>query len=285
MPRVEISDGGRAGTITYREGLHSTSFDWEFALSPALAIVTGPAARDWERVGSWARGRQAEIFEHVASEVVRQKASGCTPEIDLDAGTITLLEPARQAPGRKPRGSAPGGPLDAVGELGEDELEQLIALILQDGINGHSVEALAQIDHPRARAAVDEAARDHLSVDARLAAAEALHARGTVSDLEPVVTRELRMLNRRSDGLARVLRLAAAHPTPAVKQALLWASWNQTECSADCARLLLELVGGKEAVAAMGAQLEGLGFHRSYFERKAAFDALCKTVGMTLDPG
>jgi len=35
----------------------------------------------------------------------------------------------------------------------------------------------------------------------------------------------------------------------------------------------------------MGAQLEGLGFHRSYFERKAAFDALCKTLGMTLDPG
>src|SRR5262249_21082901 len=101
MPRVEISDGGRAGTITYREGLPSASFDGEFALSPALAIITGPAARDWERVCPWARGRQAEIFEHLASEVVRQKASGCTPEIDLDAGTIPLLEPPTP-PGRKP---------------------------------------------------------------------------------------------------------------------------------------------------------------------------------------
>jgi hypothetical protein len=264
MPRVEIKDGGRAGTILYGEGLHSVSFDWEFAMSPALAIITGPTARDWDRICPWAPGRQAEIFEHLASEVVRQKASGCTPELDLDAGTITLLEP-RTPPGRKPRGSAPGGPLDAVGEL--------------------AVEALGQIDHPRARAAVDEAAHDHLSVDARLAAAEALQARGTLADLEPVITRELRALNRRSDGLARALRIAAAHPTAAVKQALLWASWNQTECSADCARLLLELVGGKEAVAAMAPHLPGLEFHTSYFQRKAAFDALCTTLGMTLEPG
>ncbi|HEY1906658.1 MAG TPA: hypothetical protein VGG91_11490 [Myxococcaceae bacterium] len=280
MPRVEISDGGRAGTITYREGLDSTSFDWEFAMSPALAVITGPAGRDWDRACPWARGRQAEIFDHVAGEVIRQKASGCTPEIDLDAGTITLLEARRGATSRKPR-----GPLDPLGELAEGELEQLIGLILQDGISGPTVDALAQIDHPRARAAVDEAARDHLSVDARLAAAEALHARGTVAELEPVITRELRVLNRRSEGLARALRLAAAHPSPAVKQALLWASWNQTECSADCARLLVDIVGGKEAVAAMGPQLEGLGFHRSFFERKAAFDTLCQTLAMTLEPG
>jgi hypothetical protein len=177
MPRVDISDGGRAGTITYREGPHSASFDWEFAMSPALAVITGPAARDWDRACPWGRGRQAEILEHVASEVIRQKASGCTPEIDLDTGTITLLEARREATGRKPRGSSPGGPLDAVGELAEGELEQLIALILRDGISGPTVDALAQIDHPRARAAVDEAARDHLSVDARLAAARAPRAR------------------------------------------------------------------------------------------------------------
>ncbi len=42
MPRVDIRDAGRAGSITYREGLHSASFDWEFALSAALAIITGP---------------------------------------------------------------------------------------------------------------------------------------------------------------------------------------------------------------------------------------------------
>jgi hypothetical protein len=285
MSRVEISDGGRAGTITYREGLHTASFYWEFAISPALAILTGPSARDWDRLCPWAAGRQEEIFEHVAREVIRQKASECTPEIDLASGTITLLEPRRTAKGRKRRGSSPHGPLDAVNELADDELEQLIDLMLRDEMSGRTVDGLAQIDHPKARAAVDEAARHHLSVDVRLAAAEALQARGALSDLEPVLVRELKVLNRRADGLARALRLAEAHPTPAVKQALLWASWNQTECASDCARVLLKLVGGAGAVAAMADVVPGLDLHTSYFQRKAAFEALCQKVGMALDPG
>jgi hypothetical protein len=285
MPRVDISNGGRAGTITYREGLHSISFDWEFAMSPALAIVTGPDSRAWDALGGWAAGRQEEIFEHVAREVIRQKAAGHSPEIDLAAGTITVLEPARSGTGERRRGSSPRGPLDALGELAEADVEELIALILRDGTSGPTVDALAQIDHPKARAAVDEAAHHHLSVDVRLAAAEGLHARGTLADLEPVLTRELRLLNRKTDGLARALRLAEAQPTPAVKQALLWSSWNQTECAADCARLLLKLVAGPEAVAAMAEALGDLDLHRSYFQRKAAFEALCRKTGMTLDPG
>jgi hypothetical protein len=284
MPRVEISDGGRAGSISYREGLHTLQFDWEFALSPALVIINGPTASEWERLGDWAAGRQEEIFQHVAGEVIRQKASGHTVELDLDAGTITVLESAPPK-GRKPRGSAPGGPLDAVGELAETEIEELIDLILREGMSGPTVDALAQIDHPKAMAAVNEASRHHLSVDVRLAAAEALHARGKLADLEPVLTRELRVLNRKTDGLVRALRLAEAHPTPAVKQALLWASRNQTECSADCARLLLKLAEGPEAVVALTQVTAGLDLHRSYFERKAAFDALCQRLGMTLDPG
>jgi hypothetical protein len=282
MPRVGITDGGRAGSITYSEGFHSAEFYWEFALSPALAIITGPKAGDWDRACPWAAGRQAEVFAQVADEVVRQKAPGCTPEIDLVAGTITLLE-ARTAPGRKRRGTSPKGPLDAVGELENDELEALIDLILADGMSGPTVDALAQIDRPRARAAVEEAAHDHLSVDIRLAAAEALHARGQL-DLEPVLTREIRALNLPADGLARALRLAEAHPTESVKQALLWASWNQTECAPDCARLLLRLVVGPEAARTMAAPAD-LGLHRSYFERKSAFDALCQELGMTLEPG
>jgi hypothetical protein len=283
-PRVEIGNGGRAGTITYREGLHTASFDWEFGGSPALAIITGPRTADWDRLCPWAAGRQAEIFEHVATEVVRQKASGCGHEIDLAAGVITILESRSARPPRR-RGTRPVSPLDPVSNLGDAELEELIQLILRDGISGPVVDALGQIDHPRANAAVEEASRDHLSVDVRLAAAEALHAHGRLPDLEPVLTRELRMLNRAADGLARALRLAEAHPTPAVKQALLWASWNQTECAPECARLLLRLVGGEGAVNAFSATLPKLGLHVSHFDRKAAFDALCQQLGMSLDPG
>ena len=285
MPRVDIGNGGRGGSVTYGEGLHTASLSWEFALSPALAIVTGPKASEWDRACPWAAGRQAEILAHVAAEVVRQKAPGCRHEIDLEAGTITILESRRRAKGRRRRGSSPRGPLDAVGELADDEIEQLIDLMLRDEMSGPIVDGLAQIDHPKARAAVDEASRHHLSVDVRLAAAEALQARGALADLEPVLTRELKTLNRRADGLARALRLAEAHPTPAVKQALLWSSWNQTECAPECARLLLKLVGGPEAVAAMTDVLPGLELHSSFFQRKAAFETLCQKVGMTLDPG
>jgi hypothetical protein len=31
--------------------------------------------------------------------------------------------------------------------------------------------------------------------------------------------------------------------------------------------------------------LGDLDLHRSYFQRKAAFDALCRKTGMTLEPG
>lgn len=282
-PLVEISNGGRAGSVTYREGRHSVSLDWEFALSPALAVISGPSSRDWDRTCPWAAGRQAEIFEHVASEVVRQKASGCRYEIDLASGVITVLERSVGT-----RGTARGGKrtatLDGVAELDQNELEDLIELIIAEGMSGPTVDALAQIDHPRAQALVDEASRHHLSIDVRLAAAEAQHARGLLADLEAVLVRELRLLDRPTDGLARALRLAEANPTPAVRQALLWASWNQTDCAPECARLVLRLTGGSEAVAAASGVLANLGLHHSYFERKAAFDALCERLGMTLDP-
>jgi len=284
MPRVEISNGGRAGSITYRERLHTASFDWEFGASPALAIITGPRATDWDRLHPWAAGRQAEIFEQVATEVVRQKASGHKYEIDLAGGTITILEPRSVRPPRA-RGKKEVSPVDPMTDSGDGELEELIGLIAREGISGPTVDALGQIDHPCANAVVEEASRDHLSVDARLAASEALHSRGRLPDLEPALIRELRMLNRPEDGLFRILRLAEAHPTPAVRQALLWASWNQTDCAPECARLLLKLTGGPDAVAAFSPTLPKLGLHNSYFDRKAAFDALCQRLGMTLDPG
>ena len=283
-PRVEIRQSGRAGSISYHEGLEAASFQWEFALSPALAIVCGPRSAEWDRIFPWAAGRQAEVYRRIAQEVVRQKAPDSRFELDLDEGVITILEPRRRTrTGRKRRKGA--GPLDAVAELGDREVEKLIDMLVHDGISGRVVEALGQIDHPRARSLVEEAARDHLSVDTRLAAAEALHARGALADLESVLVREIKMLNRPADGLARALRLAEIQPTSAVKQALLWASWNATECAPECARLLLRLTAGAPALETMAAVLPELGLHSSYFERKVAFDILCQRTGMTLAEG
>jgi len=35
----------------------------------------------------------------------------------------------------------------------------------------------------------------------------------------------------------------------------------------------------------MADVLRGLELHTSFFQRKAAFDALCRKIQMTLDPG
>lgn len=89
---VEITQSGRGGSVYYREGVNSAAFDWEFALSPALAEIWGTKARDWDQTHAWAAGRQEEIFDFVAKEVVRQKTDDCAYSFDLYEGTITVFQ-------------------------------------------------------------------------------------------------------------------------------------------------------------------------------------------------
>ena len=90
-PVVDISTTGRGGGITYREGERTIPFDWEFGMSPALALVWGPTRADWDTRYPWASGRQASIYERVGEEVVRQKAPDGGFEYDLDLGHLTIL--------------------------------------------------------------------------------------------------------------------------------------------------------------------------------------------------
>jgi hypothetical protein len=283
MGTVEITDSGRGGSVSYHEGANVASFDWEFALPPALALIFGPGSKVWDRVCPWAVGRQVEIYQQVAREVLRQKASGCTFELDLEAGVITVLSPGDAGPRPREGSRRPRSKLDAVAELGEGDRKQLIRMLIADGITGPVVEALGSIDDPEARAIVEGALHDQVSVDIRLAAAEVMQQEGRLPDFEAILTREIRALNRPSDGLARALRLALLNPTGRVKQALLWASWNATDCAPECARLLLSLTGAPGAPAEAEPMLSKLGLHCSDFERRAAFDALCLRLGMMLE--
>src|SRR5262249_32847966 len=246
--------------------------------------VSGPKSSEWDRACPWASGRQAEIYQQVAQEVIRQKAPGCRFELDLAAGVITIFqrEDANPSPrkGKKPKRSS-----DPLAELPEADVEELIELLLLEGMTGPAVDGLGQIPHPPARALVAEASQARLAVDGGRAAAEALHARGELPHLEPTLVREIRALHQPTDGLRRALRLAEIHPTPAVKQALLWASWNATDCAPECARLLLKLVLGRDVPEAVLAVLPRLGLHNSYFDRKAAFEALSQAVGMAVGEG
>ncbi|MFB3920709.1 MAG: hypothetical protein ACE145_03260 [Terriglobia bacterium] len=317
MPSVEIEQSGRGGSIYYHEGKETIIFGWEFALSPALALIFGPTAQVWASAHPWAAMRQAEIYETVGEEVVRQKAPGCAFKVNLDEGVIEILTEQPKKPARRARAkkgvTAPVAPkhseafeqflasvvpiwehwrddqtydVAAIAKMKSDERQEAFSLLTSRDVTWREVEALAAIDTPEARAAVDRALEDHLSIDTRLAAAEVMHRDGRLPDMDGFLARQIRQLYQPRNGLERTLRLAAQHPSETVKQALLWASYNQTECAPSCARLLLDLTGAaKEPFdAATEQMLEKLGLHNSYFDRQAAFEELCRRVGMKFDP-
>lgn len=308
-PEVEITEGGRGGGITYREGTLSIPFDWEFAMSPTLALIWGPKAAGWDTSFPWAAGRQREVYDFVGSEVVRQKANDAWFAYDLEAGTMDLIQGKK--PIRTPTASgAPPEPspayrrfqasvvpvwqswrpdqrydVGALSGLAPEELAEVVAMLSARETTWREVEALAAIPLPAAQAAVRAALSHHLSIDTRLAAAEALSRADPDFDLEPVLARQLRALNRPTEGLDRALRLAAEHPTPVIQQALLWASYNATDCAPACAELLLRLRGVSTPPhpPEFEAMLLKLGLHNSSFDRSAAFETLSRAAGMVLD--
>ncbi len=296
-PTVEITTSGRGGSILYREGDHTATFDWEFAMPPALALIFGTTAQHWDHNHPWAAGRQAGIYDIVAEEVVRQKASGSDFEVDLATGTLTIImapfvkrtrahKRFKSSMVPKPEGGSESYDSAVIEKMTKRERKQLVDLLTIRGeITWRDVEALAAIDTPEARAAVDAASKAHLLIDTRLAAAEVMNRQGCLPDLDAFLARQLRLLSEPANGLQRALEIARRHPSETVKQALLWASYNTTECAPHCARLLLTMAGvGKEPFdEKLKPMLDKLGLHNSYFDRKAAFDELCRLVKMDLD--
>jgi hypothetical protein len=94
-PQVEIITSGGGGSIVYREGSHTVDFGWEFAMPPAVALLFGPSALQWQHTMPWAADRRAEIFATVGEEVVRQKAPDGEFIVDLDTGIIQINSRAR----------------------------------------------------------------------------------------------------------------------------------------------------------------------------------------------
>jgi hypothetical protein len=182
-----------------------------------------------------------------------------------------------------------GYDLTAIPEMTPAERDEIVELLAGDGhareVTWREVDALARIDSGYARACVDEALRHHLRIDTRLAAAQAMHAQGRLPEIDTFLAAQIRNLHDDADGLTRALLMAEQHPTDAVKQALLWASWNQTKCSMHCAALLCMLCGVTKDPFDWNLRpfFIRLDLHNSYFERKAAFDELCALVNMRLE--
>jgi hypothetical protein len=94
---VSIADHGREGCVTYIEGLHSLSGYQEFGGADVVAIVAMGDAGEWRTHHAWAADRRAEILRFIADELIRQRASACTADIDDERGDIVLRKSATGA--------------------------------------------------------------------------------------------------------------------------------------------------------------------------------------------
>lgn len=87
---VSITEEGRSGSVYFAMDGHRITGWWEFGGGDAVAMVSMGSASEWQHGHPWAVARRAEILRFVGDEVVRQKASGCTPVIDEEGGWITI---------------------------------------------------------------------------------------------------------------------------------------------------------------------------------------------------
>jgi len=185
-----------------------------------------------------------------------------------------------------------GYDLAALREMSPDDrasVSQTLRIREQTWRELEALAVLAELDAgpaqpSQSRQAIEASLKDD-KADTRLAAAELLRQQGRMKDFDQFLAREIRNLNRIEQGLTRALLLAEQYPSETVKQALLYASWNRTECATHCAALLCYLAG--VATSPFDWSLRPLflrlGPNNSYFERKAAFDELSEKVNMTLD--
>jgi hypothetical protein len=92
MPHSEviISQRFRGGTLSYWRDDNEVPFDWECCGSAAV-MIWGTKKRAWDVSYPWAVGRQSEIYDFVAREVIRQQNTNSSFKIDLESGTITIL--------------------------------------------------------------------------------------------------------------------------------------------------------------------------------------------------
>src|SRR5262249_4064685 len=184
---VEITTSGRGGSIHYREGENAATFDWEFGASPAIALIFGPTAEFWDRRYPWAAGRQAEVYDFVGAEAVRQGAPEGRFEVDLASGTISVIEGARPRPifaatrtEHTPAysrfvagvvavwqrwGEDETFDVAAIAEMTAGERRDIVALLANREPTWREVEALAAIDTDAARQGIHAASECPLSID------------------------------------------------------------------------------------------------------------------------
>lgn len=173
-----------------------------------------------------------------------------------------------------------GYDLSALAEMTEDERREIAVILAGASDDWRNSQALAALDNEPADASLETLLQSQ-DIDARLEAAEQLHAKGKLPDVDRVIAESLRQAES-FGGLSRSLMLAEAHPTEPVKKALLWCALHADGVVAvNCVALLYYLAGlAKEAFDLN---------HRPFFlrfntidprERNQAFEELCRNINV-----
>jgi hypothetical protein len=89
---VSLSQRGREGQVTYREGLRFITGYQEFGGGDVVAIVSMGNAAEWQAHHAWALEQRPQILRYIADEVIRQAAPSCVAEIDEVRGDILVRE-------------------------------------------------------------------------------------------------------------------------------------------------------------------------------------------------
>lgn len=102
---VTFVQQGREGQVVYTEGAGSITGHMEFGGGDVVTILSMGDAGAWRTHKAWAVERRAEILRFVADEAIRQKAPGCSAEIDAERGVVLLRSKAGAgAPAAAPAG-------------------------------------------------------------------------------------------------------------------------------------------------------------------------------------
>jgi len=171
--------------------------------------------------------------------------------------------------------------LEALDSVSPEELAELEALLLQrKNSDWRDVEALAKINSPNALRGLNESLKGPNRV-VRIRAAELLYGMGQLASFDEIIIEGLRF-GELGKGLAECERLAAAHPSEAVRTALIHGALCSTDGRAVRFVGILFFLYGKATGRFDWSQ-------RPFFlrfntnderQRREVFDEMCRTLGI-----
>ncbi|MDB5325827.1 MAG: hypothetical protein JWM57_1396 [Phycisphaerales bacterium] len=180
-----------------------------------------------------------------------------------------------------------GFDLDALRDMTPEELAAVRVTLKSGRRTWRELEALAAIDSLTGTDEVRHALDKDDSPENQIKAANLLFESDKLdqADYEARLCQSIRRLGTHDAITTRVLLYAQGLPTDAVKQALLWASWNRTDAAFHSAALLIYLCGKSEDQLSFEHRplLFDLQPSNSSLTRQAAFEKLCRLTGLELD--